>query len=97
MKTHSSNLQTLLGSFHADIWEVDEVLPYVQSLSDVDQMKLKKEMELLIDNETINSAFMRKFVSDEFKSNQHALAFVRAVFDAAFNGKDMPDIDKYIE
>lgn len=40
----SSNLQTLLGSFHADVWEVEEVIPYVQSLSEIDRANLKIEM-----------------------------------------------------
>ncbi len=97
MKLHSSNLQTLLGSFHADVWEVEEVVPYVQSLSDIDQSSLKQEMEKLIESKAVDSKFMRNFISDDFKSDKDALRFFKGVLAASFEGKEMPNIDNYID
>ena len=96
MYSHSSKLQTLLGSFHADIWEVDDILPYVASLSDIDRLKLKEEMEGFLRADIVDSRFMRRFISDDFVSDKKAKSFFQKVMLASFEGEGIPDIDDYI-
>ena len=85
-----------MGSFHADIWEVDEIIPYVESLHEASKFELQAEMKHFLDENWVNSKFMRNFVSDTFSSDDAAVLFFQGVMDACFSGKPMPNIDDYL-
>jgi len=96
MKEYTSNLQTLLGSFHADIWEVEDVMPYIESLDEVSKESLYQEMKYFLDEKLVNKKFMRNFISDSFVSDDGAKIFFEKVMKACFHDESMPDIDDYI-
>ncbi|MFY1713162.1 hypothetical protein [Tritonibacter mobilis] len=97
----SSNLTTLLGSYHPNVLRPDqvdyEIGAYFYELDELEQNSLLVEMKTLIDEKKINSELLSRRTGEVFLNDQHAVAFFTNLYKFLSNIGPEPDISEYIE
>ena len=97
----SSNLTTLLGSYHPNVLRPDqvdyEIGAYFYELDELEQNSLLVEMKTLIDEKKINSELLSRRTGEVFLRDQHAVTFFTSLYKFLSNIGPEPDISEYIE